>query len=239
MDTYLEWLNDFCWIEYGKHKFNGVDTPFLVLETMHASFTFGQALPTSTETLESDEEHGDSKARPRRRALVDSRDKICGYINIDDPISCPRLENDDVVIILLSVAQPSDFNRSEDPEIAYGGKEGSDPSLRYVSRSRGTESTAANETTQPPWDIIQPSPKAGTSTTDHGWGYLAKEDEDTFNFDFYNVMLVHLQDPVLAPDDSGGVTVRSTYERVGLGKLHYKALNWAVHPPWEARILLG
>ena len=132
-----------------------------------------------------------------------------------------------------------DLNRFEDTKIAYDSKNDSDPSLPHTSESQGTESMETNETTQPPWDITQPTPKAGTTTTDHGWGYLAEKDEDAFNFDFYNVMLVHTPLVMLSPDDSGEVKVTRISERVGLGILHHKALNWTLEEPWEDYILLG
>ena len=137
------------------------------------------------------------------------------------------------------MAQPSDFNRFEDTKIAYDSKNDSDLSLPHASESQSTEATAANETTQPPWDITQSTPKAGTTTTDYSWGFLAKKDEDAFNFDFYNVMLVHVPIVMLTPDDSGEVKVTRISERVGLGILHHKALNWALEEPREDYILLG
>lgn len=237
--TYLEWLKDFCWIEYGKRKLDGIDIPFLDLETIRALFKLGDALPSSTDASKSEEEHGGAQARPRRRTLLDSRNNVCGLVNIDDPASCPRFEDDVVVLILLSVAQPSDFNRFEDTKIAYDSKNDSDPSLPHASESQSTEATAANETTQPPWDITQPTLKPGTTTTDHGWGFLAEKDEDAFNFDFYNVMLVHVPLVMLTPDDSGEVKLTRISVRVGLGILHHKALNWALEEPGEDYILLG
>ena len=237
--TYLKWLNDFCWIGYGKRKLDGVDSPFLELETMRALFKLGDALPSSTNISKSEEEHEGAQARSRRRTLLDSRNKICGFVNIDDPASCPRFEDEVVVLILLSVAQPWDLNRFKDTEIAYSSKSDDDPSLLHASESQSTESTATNETTQPPWDTTQPNPKAGTVTTDHGWGYLSKNAEDTFSFDFYNVMLVHVPMVILTPDDSGEVKMTRISVRVGLGILHHKALHWALEEPWEDYILLG
>ena len=236
---YLEWLRDFCWIEYGERKIDGIDIPILDLETMRALFKLGDALPSSTNTSKSEGEHGGVQARLRRRTLLDSRNKICGFVNIDDPASCPRFEDDVVVLILLSVAQPQDLERFADTKIDYDSKNDSDPSLPHASEHQSTESTVANETTQPPWDITQRTSKVGTATTDLGWGYLAQEDEEGFNFDFYNVMLVHVPIVILIPDDSGEVKLSRISDRVGLGILHHKALNWALEEPWEDHILLG
>ena len=236
--TYLEWLKDYCWIEYGKRKLDGIDVPLLDFESLRALFKLGDALPASTEAWKTDEGHQGEQAPPRRRWLLDSRSKICGYINIDDPVSCPPFEDDVVVLIILSVAQPWDLNRFEDVKIAYSSESDGDSILPTASEGQGGESTVANETTSSPWTITQPSPKAGTKTNDHGWGYRSEKDNDSFNFDFYNVMLVHVPSVLVRPDDSGEVTVKRVSERVGLGILHHKALNWALEEPWENYILL-
>ena len=238
--TYLEWLNDYCWIEYGKRKLDGIDVSFLDFETMCASFTLGDALPASSEAFKTDEEQLEERIPPRRRRLLDSRSKTCGYINIDDPASCPPFEDNVVILIILSVAQLWDLNRFEYVEIAYSSESDGDPILPTALGGQGGESIVANETTSAPWTITQPSPKAGTRTNDHGWGHLSKDDSDAFTFDFYNVMLVHVPRVLVGLDDpSGEVRATRISERVGLGILHHRALEWALEKPWEDYILLG
>ena len=52
-------------------------------------------------------------------------------------------------------------------------------------------------------------------------------------------MLVHMPSPLIRLDDGGELTVTRISERVGLGILHHKALNWALEEPWGKYILLG
>lgn len=210
---------------------------------MRALFKLGDALPASAEPGKIDEEHqGRQAPPPRRRWVLDSRGKICGYINIDDPASCPPFNDDVVGLIILSVAQPWDLYRFEEVKIAYTSEaEGGDESiLPAASEGNGGESIrVTNETTDSQWTVTQPSPKAGTKTDDRGWGYRFEKHSNAFNFDFYNVMLIHESRVLVTTDDSSKVRVTRISERVGLGILHHKALNWALEEPWEDYILLG
>ena len=237
--TYLEWLEDYCWIEYGKRQIDGIDIPFLEFDSLRALFKLGDALLADIEALDPEGRHQEEQASPRGRMLLDSRGKVCGYINIDDSASCPRFEDDVAVLVVLSVAQPSNLNRFEEVDITYDSEEDGKARLAAASEGQGREVTVANDTTVSPWNIKQPHPKAGTKTSDHGWGFMVKEGSDTFSFDFYNVMLVHVPRLLIRLNDSGEVTVTRISERAGLGILHHKALHWALEEPREEHILLG
>ncbi|KAL9615104.1 MAG: hypothetical protein Q9167_000422 [Letrouitia subvulpina] len=169
-------------------KLDSIDVPFLDFETLHVLFKLGDALPASTETEETDKGHQREQASLRRRWLLDSRGKTCGYINIDDLASRLPFANDVVVLVILSVAQPSDLNRFEDAKTAYSSEDEGDSILPTALEGQDGESKVANETTKSPWTVIQPSPKAGTKTNDHGWGYISEKDSGFLNFDFYNVI---------------------------------------------------
>ena len=234
---YIDWMRDYSCINYGVTENEGIETPLLHVKGMCALFILGAGFSSQGQTSKNNEGIESRPSPQRCRKLLDLRGKVCGYVNLDDQASCNHFEDEVVILIMLSVAQPSDLYRFDEPEITYNAAASDEDSSHMLAQGSG--STEAQMTTVPPWKSTHPSPKAGTITTDPGWGYLSKNKDDAFNFTFYNVMLLQAPSVFANIDDDGHLSLTKLSYRQGLGILQYEALAWAIQEPWEENIVLA